>query len=119
MNAGALPGQDTIYTYRETIKNVRIINNGRELVIYRLPDDINADNMVITKKDIRAVSTAPGLHELIIRDTDQLFHSVYFKMGAEGDTVWLNPDYDPSGISSLDLSVKLCRFKNDKEYTQY
>lgn len=110
--------QDTIYTTTGVIKNVRIRDNKPTFIEYRANTD-EIENVFLQKQIINAIKSKGGFHEIIIHTDTNAYYSVYYIVDSTGDTLRFDPTYDPSGITTIDTTVKLCRFKNDREYAAY
>ncbi len=115
----ACSAQDTIYTYTGVLKNVKIRDNQPTFVEYRPAYDEEKENIFLQKKDILAIVGKRGFYEIIVHDTPDSFHSTYFFIDSAGDTLRLNPAYEPSGVYATDSTIKLRRFKNDNDYSRY
>lgn len=109
MCSGLLFAQDTIYTFKKVLYNVKIRDQQADFIEYRLPDDFDKVNYFINTTDIVAVKRKGCAVEQIIHDSPTTFHSVYFFIETNGDTVKEDLAYNPAGKFAIDPSVKLCR----------
>lgn len=107
-----LLAQDTIFTIHGVLPNVKIRDNQRTFIEYRLPDDEKMKNNFIQKKDLLSIVREGGLHEVIVKFSTDSIQSVYYLVNEHGDTNWVDKNYDPTGIRDLDPTVKLCHLKD-------
>lgn len=110
--------QDTVYFKTGNFFPVIIRDNQPDFIEYRLLDEFSKENFFVKKNILLAIKSKEGFVEEILHDSSATFHSAYYFIENNGDTIREDPNYNPAASYPTDTLIKLKKFTDNRFYTK-